>query len=76
MKMASEYLQSYHVDPFARCPPYLIGILLGWILHKTKNSNVYLNKVNFSNKNLKNPKNSDEKKSKIHEKGKNPENFI
>lgn len=33
MRMVSEYLQYYYVHPFARCPPYLIGILLGWILH-------------------------------------------
>ena len=45
MKRASEYLQLYYVDPFARCPPYLFGILLGWVLNKTKNSKVYINKV-------------------------------
>ena len=45
MKRASEYLQLYYVDPFARCPPYLFGILLGWVLNKTKNSKVYIKKV-------------------------------
>lgn len=35
----------YYVQMWTRFPPYLFGILLGWILYRTKNSKVNMNKV-------------------------------
>ncbi len=30
---------------YTRIPPYLLGILLGWIIHITKNKNFNINRV-------------------------------
>ncbi|XP_057379360.1 nose resistant to fluoxetine protein 6-like [Daphnia carinata] len=39
-----DYVHNHYLDTFSRIPAYLIGILLGWILHNTKNRKVYMNK--------------------------------
>ena len=39
------WYQNYYVQMWARIPPYLFGIILGWILHRTKNAHLKLNKV-------------------------------
>lgn len=35
------------METFARIPPYMIGILLGWLLHKTKDRRIDINRVFF-----------------------------
>ncbi|KAI9551729.1 hypothetical protein GHT06_022065 [Daphnia sinensis] len=39
-----DYVHNHYLDTFSRIPTYLIGILLGCILHNTKNRKVYMNK--------------------------------
>ncbi|XP_059352860.1 nose resistant to fluoxetine protein 6-like isoform X2 [Daphnia carinata] len=34
----------YYVQTWTRFPPYILGIMLGWLLHKTKNRTLKLNK--------------------------------
>ena len=45
MKQAPEYTALHYVKTLNRLTPYLIGILLGWILHRTKNSKLFITKV-------------------------------
>ena len=35
----------YYVTAWPRFPPYLVGILFGWILHQTKNTKIIISKV-------------------------------
>ena len=37
----------YYIQMWTRFPPYLAGILLGWILHQTRNISIVINKVRF-----------------------------
>lgn len=39
-----EFANKHYLETFARMPPYIIGILLGWLLHKTRNKNIHINK--------------------------------
>ena len=45
MKKIAAYAQLHYVNTFARIPSYIIGILLGWLLHKTKARTFHMNKV-------------------------------
>jgi hypothetical protein len=45
-----EYFDKHYSDTSARIPSYLIGILLGWLLHKTKDRKILINKVFSQNK--------------------------
>ncbi|XP_045034184.1 nose resistant to fluoxetine protein 6 isoform X2 [Daphnia magna] len=38
------YSQLHYMETFARIPPYMIGILLGWLLHKTKDRRIHINR--------------------------------
>lgn len=38
------YYYGYYVQIWTRFPPYILGIMLGWLLHKTKNRTIKLNK--------------------------------
>lgn len=44
---ANEYFRDHYMQTYARFPPYLIGILVGWILYNTnqKKQIFLLNKV-------------------------------
>ena len=42
----AHYNNDYYVQMWTRFPPYLVGILLGYLLHHTKNKKVVINKVN------------------------------
>ncbi len=35
----------YYVKAWTRCPPYIVGIGLGYVLHYTKKTTIKLNKV-------------------------------
>ena len=35
----------YYIPMWTRFPPYMVGILLGYILHQTKNNTIKINKV-------------------------------
>jgi hypothetical protein len=48
------YYDKHYTDTTARIPPYLIGILLGWLLHKTQGRKIYINKVLLLNNSQKN----------------------
>ena len=48
LEQVEEYRRAYYTNPFARCPPYLLGIFLGWILRKTRNAKIVIGKVNTS----------------------------
>nr|CAH0101428.1 unnamed protein product [Daphnia galeata] len=39
-----EYAQWHYMETFARMPPYMIGIHFGWLLHKTKDKTIHINK--------------------------------
>lgn len=39
------YFDDYYIQMWARSPPYILGILLGWILNCTKKSKVEMSKV-------------------------------
>jgi hypothetical protein len=41
------YFYGYYASLWTRFPPYILGILLGWILHLTKNTQIKFKKVNF-----------------------------
>ena len=43
----NKYSHNFYLQTFCRMPPYVIGILLGWLLHRTKDKamNIQLNKV-------------------------------
>lgn len=45
MKRFLKYIQFYYKNTLNRCPSYLVGILLGWALERTKNVNVTIKKV-------------------------------
>ncbi|XP_059353377.1 nose resistant to fluoxetine protein 6-like [Daphnia carinata] len=38
------YADKHYAETFARFPSYIIGILLGWLLYKTKNKTIHINK--------------------------------
>ena len=40
-----EYSYYYYDKPWTRVPPYLIGILVGWYLFRTRKSQITLPKV-------------------------------
>ena len=40
-----EFFKYHYLQTHSRIPPYIIGILLGWILHQIKNKNIYINGV-------------------------------
>lgn len=44
-KKVSEYFQSYYAQTLNRLAPYLVGILLGWILNRTRNLKLVIQKV-------------------------------
>ena len=39
------YFNGYYVQTWTRAPPYILGILLGWLLHITKKKKIEFNKV-------------------------------
>lgn len=43
-----KYVQLYYIKTYARIPPYLIGILLGWLIHKTRTKKIQMKKVRNS----------------------------
>ncbi len=43
-----KYVQLYYIQTYARIPPYLIGILLGWLIHKTRAKKIQMKKVRNS----------------------------
>lgn len=43
----ASYMKAYYVKPYTRMGPYIVGILVGYILYKTK-CRVKLNKVDMS----------------------------
>jgi hypothetical protein len=45
VKKIDVYADKHYSETFARMPPYLIGILLGLLLYKTKDKTVRINKV-------------------------------
>lgn len=42
------WYSDYYVQMWTRFPPYLFGIILGWILHRTKGSQLKMNKVKLN----------------------------
>ncbi|XP_046643543.1 nose resistant to fluoxetine protein 6-like [Daphnia pulicaria] len=44
MLKLNEYCRKHYHHTIARIPPYIIGILLGWYLHKIKDTKINLNK--------------------------------
>ena len=53
MAKINVYADKHYAETCARIPPYLIGILLGWILYKTKDKPIYIHKVFALNNYLK-----------------------
>ena len=45
MRNNRHYYSDYYYQMWTRSPPYLIGILLGFLLHQTKNKKIFINKV-------------------------------
>lgn len=45
MLKLNEYCRKHYHHTIARIPPYILGILLGWFLHKKKDTEINLNKV-------------------------------
>ena len=45
MRNNRHYYSDYYYQMWTRSPPYLIGILLGFLLHQTKNKKILINKV-------------------------------
>jgi ABC-type methionine transport system permease subunit len=45
VKKIDVYVDKHYSEIFARMPPYLIGILLGLLLYKTKDKTIHINKV-------------------------------
>lgn len=41
----NDYCFNHYYQTYARIPPYLIGILLGWVLHIAKDREINMNKV-------------------------------
>ena len=41
------YSIKYYIQTWTRAPPYILGILLGWLVHTTKNKQIKFNKVYF-----------------------------
>ncbi|XP_046631169.1 nose resistant to fluoxetine protein 6-like isoform X3 [Daphnia pulicaria] len=39
-----DYVLNHYMETFSRIPPYLIGILLGWLLHMKKNKKITIHK--------------------------------
>lgn len=37
----------YYIQMWTRAPPYILGIVIGWLLHITKNNQVKMSKVSF-----------------------------
>ncbi|KAI9551728.1 hypothetical protein GHT06_022064 [Daphnia sinensis] len=44
MLKINAYAEKHYMNTFARFPTYIIGILLGWLLHKTKDKKIRINK--------------------------------
>ena len=44
-EMAADYFENNYIKPWCRFQPYLVGILLGYILHCTKSKGVKIQKV-------------------------------
>ncbi|XP_057375604.2 nose resistant to fluoxetine protein 6-like [Daphnia carinata] len=44
MQKLNEYCRKHYHLTIARIPPYVMGILLGWLLHKTKDRKIQINK--------------------------------
>ena len=40
-----KYFQLYYIKTYARIPPYLIGIILGWLIHNTRSTKIQMEKV-------------------------------
>ena len=40
-----DYCHYHYYQTYARIPPYIIGILLGWILHNVKDRKININRV-------------------------------
>ena len=47
MKRNPKYMAYYYINTLTRCPPYLVGILLGWMLNRAKSRNLTIKKVGF-----------------------------
>ena len=47
MERVNDYISLHYARTYARIPVYLIGILLGWLLHNTKNLKIHINRVNI-----------------------------
>ena len=47
LKRYPEFFESYYIRISTRLPSYLVGILLGWILQRTKNVPFTIKKVSF-----------------------------
>lgn len=51
VKIMGNYWDNFYTQTYCRLPPYIIGILLGWLLHKTRKqhrsttNNIQLSKV-------------------------------
>lgn len=45
MLKLDEYCRKHYHQTVARIPPYVIGILLGWLLYKTKDRKIDINRV-------------------------------
>lgn len=45
MSKASFYMTSYYMQTYLRLPPYILGILLGYVIHKNKGSQYPLKMV-------------------------------
>lgn len=41
----TDYPQWNYVAAWCRCQPYIVGILLGFIMNKTRNTTIKINKV-------------------------------
>ncbi|KAK4008049.1 hypothetical protein OUZ56_013206 [Daphnia magna] len=44
MQKLDEYCRKHYHQTIARIPPYVMGILLGWLLHKNKDSKININR--------------------------------
>lgn len=47
MAKLDEYCTKVYLQTYTRFPAYLLGILLGWILDRTRNKKLIINKVQF-----------------------------
>ena len=40
-----DFKRKYYSQAWTRAPPYMVGILMGWFLHKTKRTQLYFSRV-------------------------------